>query len=104
MPSARVAFAGDFVESAAEVVTEGGGARAGTVEGAALSGLRLAEQLERVLSDSKLWRAVLRWAVDRAAPQVASYAKCAEARSRMGNSTHKTATICLSVCVSTTVQ
>ena len=50
MPSARVAFCGDFVESAAE----GGGARAGTVEGAALSGLRLAEQLERVLSDSKL--------------------------------------------------
>ena len=49
MPSARVAFAGDFVESAAEGVTEGGGARAGTVEGAALSGLRLAEQLERVL-------------------------------------------------------
>ena len=53
MPSARVAFAGDFVASAAGV-TEGGGARAGTVEGAALSGLRLAEQLDRVLSDSKL--------------------------------------------------
>ena len=50
MPSARVAFCGDFVETAAE----GGAARAGTVEGAALSGLRLAEQLERVLSDSKL--------------------------------------------------
>ena len=45
MPSARVAFAGDFVETAAE----GGGARAGTVEGAALSGLRLAEQLDGVL-------------------------------------------------------
>ena len=45
VPSARVAFCGDFVETAGE----GGAARAGTVEGAALSGLRLAAQLERVL-------------------------------------------------------
>lgn len=42
VPSARVAFCGDFVE----IEGESGAARAGSVEGAALSGLRLAEQLQ----------------------------------------------------------
>ena len=45
VPSARVAFCGDFVETEGE----GGAARAGSVEGAALSGLRLAEQLQLVI-------------------------------------------------------
>lgn len=43
--SARVAFCGDFVRTEGE----GGAARAGSVEGAALSGLRLAEQLKLVI-------------------------------------------------------
>ena len=43
--SARVAFCGDFVRTEGE----GGAARAGSVEGAALSGLRLAEQLQLVI-------------------------------------------------------
>tara|TARA_B100000795_G_scaffold240704_1_gene203028 strand:- start:329 stop:616 length:288 start_codon:yes stop_codon:yes gene_type:complete len=45
VPSARIAFCGDFVETEGE----GGAARAGSVEGAALSGLRLAEQLKLVI-------------------------------------------------------
>ena len=39
VPSARLAFVGDFVE------VQGGEGRAGSVEGAALSGLRMANEL-----------------------------------------------------------